>query len=272
MWLVQQYRPVLFQEVGPPAGPPGLRGESPRAGAARYEPDRPPASLHRSLVFRIVKRWPLFPPSLQRRRPVAPILVAFKYLEVPAMPSIGDNRLAGAGTSLTRIVAGSLVCLLRRAWKRNQGEVTVRVGAPSLSRDRLDLWARFHRHGHETKGWPASAGDDPGMMLQNPFRTEEWTYYVGNRLIAVAYVDALPEALSAIYCYYDPTDRARSLGTYNILSLLAAARERGLPHVYLGYYIAGCQSMEYKDKFRPNEVLRPNGTWEAFDAGCSSVV
>ena len=28
------------------------------------------------------------------------------------MPSIGDNRLAGAGTSLTRIVAATLVCLL----------------------------------------------------------------------------------------------------------------------------------------------------------------
>jgi arginine-tRNA-protein transferase len=45
----------------------------------------------------------------------------------------------------------------------------------------------------------------------------------------VAYVDALPEALSAIYCYYDPTEGARSLGTFNILSLLASARERGLP-------------------------------------------
>jgi leucyl-tRNA---protein transferase len=155
----------------------------------------------------------------------------------------------------------------RRAWNRNQGEVTVRVGAPSLSRDRLDLWARFHRHGHETKGWPAGAEGDPGMMLENPFRTEEWTYYVGDRLIAVAYVDALPEALSAIYCYYDPTERARSPGTFNILSLLASARERGLPHVYLGYYVAGCRSMEYKRKFRPNEVLRPNGTWEAFDGG-----
>ena len=30
--------------------------------------------------------------------------------------------------------------------------------------------------------------------------------------------------------------------------------------------------MEYKDKFRPNEVLRPNGTWEAFNVGYSSVV
>ena len=54
------------------------------------------------------------------------------------------------------------------------------------------------------------AGGDPGMLLENPFRTEEWTYYVGNRLIAVAYVDALPVALSAIYCYYDPTEGTRS--------------------------------------------------------------
>jgi leucyl-tRNA---protein transferase len=152
----------------------------------------------------------------------------------------------------------------RRAWKRNHGEVTVRVGAPSLSLDRLDLWARFHRHGHETKGWPAEGDGDPGMLLENPFRTEEWTYYVDNRLIAVAYVDALPEALSAIYCYYDPTEGARSPGTFNILSLLASARERGVPHVHLGYYVAGCRSMEYKRKFRPNEVLRPNGTWEVF--------
>jgi arginyl-tRNA--protein-N-Asp/Glu arginylyltransferase len=151
----------------------------------------------------------------------------------------------------------------RRAWKRNQAEVTLRISAPSLSRDRLDLWARFHRHGHETKGWPPEATGDPRMLLQNPFRTEEWTYYLGRRLIAVAYVDALTEALSAIYCYYDPAEKARSLGTFNVLSLLASARERGLPHVYLGYYVAGCRSMEYKRNFRPNEVLRSDGTWEA---------
>jgi arginine-tRNA-protein transferase len=155
----------------------------------------------------------------------------------------------------------------RRAWKRNQGEVAIRVAAPSLSQDRLDLWAKFHRHGHETKGWPLDGEGEPGMLLENPFRTEEWTYYVGNRLIAVAYVDALPEALSAIYCYYDPAERPRSPGTFNILSLLASARERGLPHVYLGYYVAGCRSMEYKRRFRPNEVLGPDGTWESFDEG-----
>ena len=92
-------------------------------------------------------------------------------------------------------------------------------------------------------------------------------YYVGSRLVAVSYVDALRDSLSAIYCYHDPVERARSLGTFNILSLVAAGRERGLPHVYLGHYVAGCRSSEYKGKFRPNRVLRPDGAWVAFDAG-----
>lgn len=152
----------------------------------------------------------------------------------------------------------------RRLWKRNAGEVTLEVGAPVISQDRLDLWARFHRHGCETKGWPADVGDDPGLLLDNPFRTEEWAYYLGKRLVAVSYVDALPGALSAIYCYYDPAEKARSLGTFNILSILEAARRRDIAHVYLGYYVAGCRSMEYKRNFRPNELLQPDGTWTGF--------
>jgi arginyl-tRNA--protein-N-Asp/Glu arginylyltransferase len=51
--------------------------------------------------------------------------------------------------------------------------------------------------------------------LESPFPIEDWTYCVGTRL-AVVYVDALPEALSAIYCYYDPTEGALSLGTSNL--------------------------------------------------------
>jgi len=80
-------------------------------------------------------------------------------------------------------------------------------------------------------------------------------------------VEALPQALHAIYCYYyDPSEGTRSLGTFSILSLLASARDRGLAHVYLGTYVAGCRSLEYKRKFRSNEVLRSDRTWEAFNA------
>ena len=66
--------------------------------------------------------------------------------------------------------------------------------------------------------WPAEVGSDPGTLLENPFRTEEWTYYLGNRVVAVAYVDALPEALSAIYCYYAPSEGARFAVVPRLLS------------------------------------------------------
>jgi len=151
----------------------------------------------------------------------------------------------------------------RRAWRRNEGEITIQIGSPSASPEKLDLFARFHQHGHREKGWPAETGPDLWLFLQNPFPTEEWSYYLDDRLIGVGYVDALPEGLSAIYFYHDPDERHRSLGTFNIMQMIEAARDRGLPHAYLGYYVEGCRSLEYKCRFRPNEVLRPGG-WERF--------
>jgi arginyl-tRNA--protein-N-Asp/Glu arginylyltransferase len=154
----------------------------------------------------------------------------------------------------------------RRVWRKNESSVALRIyDNPSSSAEKLDLLARFQQYGHDTKGWPAEGGDDLGLLLANPFPTEEWCYYLGDRLIAVGYVDALPEGLSAIYFYYDPAERHRSLGTLNIMAMIASARQRDVPHVYLGYYVKGCQSLEYKGRFRPNEVLvGGRGGWEQF--------
>jgi arginine-tRNA-protein transferase len=98
--------------------------------------------------------------------------------------------------------------------------------------------------------------------VDNPFATEEWSYYAGNRLIGVGYVDRLPGALSAIYFFHDPDERRRSLGTFNVLAILEAARAQRIPYVYLGYYVEGCRSLEYKARFKANEVLAPDGTWQ----------
>jgi arginyl-tRNA--protein-N-Asp/Glu arginylyltransferase len=152
----------------------------------------------------------------------------------------------------------------RRAWRRNAREVIVTIGSPSISPEKLALLDRFHQHGYESKGWPYAADPDLEMFVLNPFRTEEWCYHLGDRLVGVGYVDALPEGLSAIYFFHDPEEHHRSLGTFNILMMIEAAGRRGLPHVYLGYYVEGCRSMEYKARFRPNEVLHGNGMWTSF--------
>lgn len=152
----------------------------------------------------------------------------------------------------------------RRAWKRNRQDVAVRIGQPSVSDEKQQLFAKFHRHGHETKGWPLDAEQGIRVFTLNPFRTEEWSYFVGERLVGVGYVDALSQGLSAIYFYWDPAEARRSLGTFNILTMIEAARSRQLPHVYLGYHVRGCRSLEYKARFRPNEVLGDDGVWTSF--------
>ena len=152
----------------------------------------------------------------------------------------------------------------QRAWRANQGDVSLEIGQPTASGAQRSLYDKFHRHQSRDKGWRSPEADGADTFLDNPFATEEWRYTIAGRLVGVGYVYRLPQALSAIYFYYDPDERARSLGTYNVLSIIARARTLGVPHVYLGYYVEGCRSLAYKATFRPNEVLGPDGSWIRF--------
>jgi arginine-tRNA-protein transferase len=156
----------------------------------------------------------------------------------------------------------------RRATRLNEGAVSIRVRTPAASPAKLELYDRYHAFQAENKGWPQHPVRDLesyfSSFIDNPFRTEEWCYFVGRKLVGVGYVDDLNAGLSGIYFFYDPDYRHLSLGTWNVLSLLRAAAERRLPHVYLGYFVAGCRSMAYKARFRPAQVLGLDGRWRDF--------
>lgn len=156
----------------------------------------------------------------------------------------------------------------RRVRKLNEGIVPVYIGEPSVSREKLLLHDRFHAFQAENKGWPYYGAKDAGgykeSFVWNPFPTQEWCYSLGDELVGVGYVDDLPGGLSAIYYFYNPEHRDRSLGIWNVLSILEYAATREIPYVYLGYYVAGCASMEYKATFRPNQVLMADGQWHDF--------
>ncbi|HVK16649.1 MAG TPA: arginyltransferase [Fimbriiglobus sp.] len=155
----------------------------------------------------------------------------------------------------------------RRVRRRNESEVRVEVETPTVTDEKLALYDKYHQFQAAVKGWPEhgceSATDYLESFVENPFVTQEWNYFIGDRLVGVGYVDRLPVGLSAIYFYYDPDERSRSLGTWNVLSVIAGAAAAELPHVYLGYFVAGCRSLEYKAKYRPNEILEV-GKWRPF--------
>ena len=116
------------------------------------------------------------------------------------------------------------------------------------------------------RGWNERE-EDPisyhDSFVSNPFPTEEWAFRMDGCLVGLGLVDSLSVGLSAIYFVHDPDHHHRGLGTWNILCLIEEARRRGLPHLYLGYWVADCLSLAYKANFRPHELLGKDGQWHA---------
>jgi arginine-tRNA-protein transferase len=152
----------------------------------------------------------------------------------------------------------------RRAWKKGQREITSEVIRPTCDQQRIDL---FNRHRLE-RGLARHEGrvEEEGYRM---FLTEsccdswELDYRVDGRLIGVALCDRGAQSLSAVYCYYDPAESKRSLGVYSVLMHVELCRQWDLKYLYLGYYVADCAHMNYKQSYKPHERLI-DGQWVAF--------
>lgn len=156
----------------------------------------------------------------------------------------------------------------RRVRRLNEGEVRLTIGRPSVTPQKLELYDRYHAFQSIFKEWPTHPPKDMSDYVEayvdNPFPTREYCYYLHDQLVAVAYVDELPSSLSAIYCFYEPELRERSIGTWNVLSVIEQAVLSERPFVYLGYFVDGCRSLEYKANFQPNQIRDPDGHWCEF--------
>lgn len=84
--------------------------------------------------------------------------------------------------------------------------------------------------------------------------------YDGDKLISVAVTDKFKTSLSAVYTFYDPDYRDRSLGIFSIISQIKYAQENQYLYLYLGYQINQCNKMNYKSQFKPHELLL-NNSW-----------
>ena len=143
----------------------------------------------------------------------------------------------------------------RRCLARN-ADVVARV-LPAVRRDEhIALYQRYLRARH-----PGGGMDDHGAAEFDQFLVGSWSdgrflelrEAESHRLLAVAVADLVPDALSAVYTFYDPDESARGLGTLAILKQLEWAARDARSHLYLGYWIAGHDKMDYKRRFAPLE-------------------
>jgi len=90
-------------------------------------------------------------------------------------------------------------------------------------------------------------------------------YKYNNKLVAIGFIDISETGISSVYFCYD-TDYSRfGLGVYSVLKEIEYGKLLNKSYYYLGYYIKGNQSMEYKIKYTPCEFLDWNrGSWHPF--------
>ncbi|MBD3656313.1 arginyltransferase [Marinobacter sp.] len=124
------------------------------------------------------------------------------------------------------------------------------------------LYARYIEQRHaDGDMYPPSREQFTSFLVEGA--TDTWFLEItsADKLIGLAVIDGLDDGLSAIYTMFDPSEEDRSLGTFAVLWQIREAQQRGLPYLYLGYWIRDCRKMNYKTRFRPIEALR-DGQWQ----------
>jgi leucyl-tRNA---protein transferase len=154
----------------------------------------------------------------------------------------------------------------RRILKRN-ADLEVRISPlPSFSQEKLDLHNRYREAQVRKHGWTESYYDEASytatfITCQLPMT--EISVWQGEQLLSVLMADVDPPILSAVTHFYEPTLTDRSIGLFTILQAFLYGKSLGYQRIYLGYFVPGSPTMDYKKQFHPHELHQWDGEWNS---------
>jgi arginine-tRNA-protein transferase len=156
---------------------------------------------------------------------------------------------------------------LAKIWKTNAALEARRVSSkPTI--EQYSLFRAYIEARHSDGGMADMSLLDYSMMIQDTTVDTHLTEYRmppmegddgEGQLVAAVLCDRLSDGISLVYSFYEPEMQDRGLGSYIIMEQVNYARSRGLPYVYLGYWISGSRKMSYKARFVPQEHLTSAG-------------
>ncbi|QPK65542.1 arginyltransferase [Methylomonas sp. LL1] len=143
----------------------------------------------------------------------------------------------------------------RRCARRN-AETQIVVKTPEFNERHFDLYRRYQIARHDKTSENEISREDYLHFLTSSW-CDTWfvEFLIEGRLAAIAVVDALDNALSAVYTFFDPAFDHFSPGVLAVLWQIDSARQLGLDYVYLGFWVKDCRKMRYKIEYQPLEGL-----------------
>ena len=136
------------------------------------------------------------------------------------------------------------------------------IADAGFSEEYFDLYGRYlnSRHGDGSMANPAKE-DFKQFLYCDWSNTRFLELRLNTQLVAVAVSDIVSNGISAVYSFFDPELKNRSLGTFCILKQIDYAKELELEYVYLGYWIENHHKMHYKNNFKPLQLYL-NEQWD----------
>lgn len=123
----------------------------------------------------------------------------------------------------------------------------------------LELYCRYQKEWHGAEN-PPSREEAADFLGNSPVDSALMLYHESQKLLGAGWIDLLDDGVSSVYFAFDPAAAKRRLGVFSLLKEIELARELGKSWLYLGFWIKGCRTMDYKAAYRPHEILA-GGRW-----------
>lgn len=146
----------------------------------------------------------------------------------------------------------------RRVMRRN-ANVEISIGPPSLSTDVFQLFD-WHKS-RFTENVPDSLFTFISLTAHIPTDLIQLTVRIYGRIVAVTFIDCGVVSASAIYAFFDPVEKKRSLGIFTMLKTMEWATEQGMAYYYPGYAYVEPSFYDYKKQFAATESFDWRGNW-----------
>lgn len=134
------------------------------------------------------------------------------------------------------------------------------IQKPSLTKEHLKIFKKYHLHMNERKGWEYTETTPENYYHSFVTGHEDFGYEVlyfdEDILVAVDLIDILEDGISSIYFYYDPDYSHLSLGKFSLYKQIKFAKSLNKEWIYLGYYVEDCPSLSYKAEYKPYLTLK----------------
>lgn len=139
----------------------------------------------------------------------------------------------------------------KRVLRKNR-DLTLVVETPDEALKHYPVFQRYIDERHaDGDMYPASFGQYREFLIEGFGNSRFLSAYLQGQYLGSLVFDIFEDGLSSVYCFFDPDESRRSPATWLIISLSLVARSLRLPYNYLGYFVEGCQKMDYKNRFAP---------------------